>query len=175
MRAWAKLYRPGLRHLAHQGNRRRGIENVEQVVLAGLRGPGQQVEIEVPADDRRHREHPPGFLPQSPDPRPDHLAHTVGQGRTARVRSRPPTVRWRLGRSLPSRQMTQHLAHEERVAIGLPVHGVGQADAGVVEALTGCGLQERHHPVVVEPGQLDAGHPAQAMEGRQACRSGGGL
>ena len=47
-------------------------------------------------------------------------------------------------------QMAQHLAHEERVAVGLAIHRVGKAHPGVIEGVTGGGLHERHHPAVVE-------------------------
>ena len=58
----------GVGQLAHQGDGRRGVEDVEQLVLGGLRGPGQHVEVEVAADDRRQRQHPLGVGPESRRP-----------------------------------------------------------------------------------------------------------
>ena len=53
------------------------------------------------------------------------------------------------------RQMAQHLADEERVAVGLAIHGGGEAHRRVVEGVTGSRLHERHHTGVIEPGQFD--------------------
>ena len=141
----------------------------------GLRGPGQEVEIEVPTDDRRHRQHPPGVLPQSPDPRPDHHAHAVGQGHLLQRALGHPSTGGVLVDRPGLRQVAQHLGHEERVAVGLPVHGMGEAHPGGVEALTGGGLQERHHAAVVESGQFDAGDAALAMQRGQGVGEGVGL
>jgi hypothetical protein len=52
---------PPIGQLTYQGRRGGGVEDVEQVVVAGLGGSGQQVEVEVAADDRGHREHTPGL------------------------------------------------------------------------------------------------------------------
>ena len=60
--------------------------------------------------------------------------------------------------------MAQHLAHKERVAIGLPVYGMREAHPGGVEALTGRSLQESHHSAVVESGQFDPRDAALAVE-----------
>ena len=63
--------------------------------------------------------------------------------------------------------MTQHLAHEERVAVGLAIHGMGEAHRGVIEGVTGGGLHERDHAGVVEPGQLDARDAVLSMQRSQ--------
>ena len=73
-----------------------------------------------------------------------------------------------------SGEVAQHLAHEERVAVGLPVHGMGEPHAGVVETVTGGGLHEGHHPAVVEPGQLDAGDAALSAQGGQGVEERSG-
>ena len=139
-------------------DRRGGIEHVEQVVLGGLRRPGQEVEIEVPADDRRHREDPPGFLARVARTLAPITSRTdVGQGRGVEcVLGHPPSVGVLTDRAGLD-QVAQHLAHEERVAVGLSVDGVGQAHGGIVESVPGCRLQECHHSAVVEAHQVDAG------------------
>ena len=88
---------PGLGQLADQGHGRCGIEDVEQVVLVGLGGPGQEIEVEVAPDDRRHRQHPPGLFAQTAHPGPDHLAHAVGQGdrrRGSPAATHRPSASW---------------------------------------------------------------------------------
>jgi hypothetical protein len=52
--------------------------------------------------------------------------------------------------------MSQDLADEERVAVGLAMDSVSQPDGNIIEALTGGCLQERHHTAFIEPSQLDA-------------------
>ena len=73
-----------------------------------------------------------------------------------------------------SDEVAQHLAHEEGVAVGLAIHGVGEAHPGVIEGVTGGGLHERHHAGVVESGQLDAGHAALSPQGGQGVERAGG-
>ena len=68
--------------------------------------------------------------------------------------------------------MTQHLAHEVRVAVGLAIDGVSEAHSGVVEGLAGCGLQICHHIVVVQPAQLDAAHATLAAKAARVSVSG---
>jgi hypothetical protein len=52
---------------------------------------------------------------------------------------------------------------------------MSQADPGGVEALTGRGLNECHHSVVVESRQFDSGDAALAVEGGQGVGEGVGL
>ena len=80
----------GVGQLPHQGDRRRRVEDVEQLVLGDARRPGQQVEVEVAADDRGDRQHPFGVRPESHHPAADHLAHAVGQGLLRPGCPRPP-------------------------------------------------------------------------------------
>ena len=58
-----------------------------------------------------------------------------------------------------SDEVAQYLAHEEGVAVGLPVELVGQRHAGVVESVAGRGLHERDDAGVVE-----------ALRGRSSTR-----
>ena len=114
----------------------------------------------------------PASDPKSPDPRPDHLADAVGQGHLVQGVLGHPSPRGVLVDRAGLDEMAQHLAHEEWVAVGLPIHGMGEAHPGVVEGLTGGRLHEGHHSGVVESGQLDAGHPALAPEAARVSSSG---
>ena len=69
----------GVGLLADQGGVGGGLQDVEELVLGHGDGPGQQVEIEVAPDDRRHRQDAPGVRAEPTDPGADHLAHAVGQ------------------------------------------------------------------------------------------------
>ena len=95
-------------------------------------------------------------MPQAPDAGADHLAHTVGQGSVLEGRDgHPPTGRILVDRPR-FREVTQHLAHKERIAVGLAIHGMGEAHRGVIEGVTGGSLHQRYHAGVIEPRQLDA-------------------
>ena len=157
----------GVGELAHQGRGRRGVEDVEQLVFRCLGGPGQHIEVEVPADHRGQRQHPLGVVSQSPDPCADHHPDAVGQRHLFEgVRCDPPAGgvlvdRPRLG------EVTEHLGHEERVAVGLAIHRMGETHGRVIEGVPGGGFHERHDAGVVEPGQLDAGDAVLSMQRRQ--------
>ena len=68
----------GVGQLPHQGGSGGCFKDVEQLVFRGLRGPSQNIEVEVPTDDRRQRQHTLGVLSQSSDPGTNHDAHAVG-------------------------------------------------------------------------------------------------
>ena len=51
--------------------------------------------------------------------------------------------------------MAQELSDEERVALGLEVHGLGQLDDRGVEGVAGCDLDELVHFGFAETAQLD--------------------
>jgi hypothetical protein len=71
--------------------------------------------------------------------------------------------------------VSQHLAHEERVAVGLAIYGVGEAHAGVVEAVGGSRLHERHHASVIETRKLDPRHTGVSSEHPQGLSQGIGF
>ncbi len=154
-------------HLAHQGHRDRRVEHVEKVIFRGLRCPGQNIEVEVAADHGCDREDALGLLSEAPDPRTDHFADAVGQRGSVEGVVRDPTPVRVLGDRTGLGQMPQHFADEERIAVGLAIHRVGQPDRRVVEGVTGGRLHERDHVGVVEPGQLDAANTLLAAQGRQ--------
>ena len=53
--------------LPHQCRRRRGVEDIQHLVLRDPDGPDQQVEVEIPPDDRSHGEDFGGNLAQAED------------------------------------------------------------------------------------------------------------
>ena len=60
--------------------------------------------------------------------------------------------------------MAEDLADEVRVAVGLPVEGVGKLETRLPEVVTGCRLDVGDDAAVVEPGQVDLAHPALPSE-----------
>ena len=142
------------------------------VVVGGLGGPRQQIEVEVATDHRRDRKDPLGVLSESPDPHADHLAHAVGQRdpfERCPAATHRPFASWTM--APVSVRVAQDLADEERVAVGLAIHGVGETDRGVVERVTGGRLHQGDDTGVIEPGQLDARDAVLAMQRRQASRA----
>jgi len=138
-----------------------------QVVLGGPGGPGQHIELEVPADHRGQRQHPLGVVSQSPDPCADDHTHTGGQGQGIEGVLCDPPAGGVLGDRPGLGQVTKHLAHEERVAVGLAVHRMGETRRRVIEGVPGGGLHEGEDAGVVQSGQLHAGHAVVSMQRRQ--------
>ncbi len=162
----------GVRQFPHEGHRRRGIEHVQNVVLRAVRRDRQELEIEVPSDDGCRREDPPGLLAEPEHPGPDHFAYRVGQGRGVECVLGHPASFAVLTDGARFEQMAKHLGHEERVAVGLAVDGVGQAHGGIVESVSGSGLHEGHHPGVVQADEIDPSDPVQPVEGGQRVHQG---
>ena len=100
-------------------------------------GPFQDVEIEVPPDDGRRGQHPVGIGPEPHDPTTDHLTDALGESGSVDRAAGHPTAGRVLVDGPGVAQMTEHLGHEERVAVGLTVDRLGQTKAERVEALTG--------------------------------------
>ena len=59
------------------------FEQVDELVLVQRRGLGQEIEVEVPSDDRRRGEDLGGLFPESRDPGADDGPHAVGKGQLA--------------------------------------------------------------------------------------------
>jgi hypothetical protein len=150
----------GVGQLSYQGHGRRGVEDVEQLVLRSVRGFRQEIEIKVSTDHRRHRQRTLGVFPESHYPATDDLTYAVGQGHLIQGYVHGPAAVGVLIDGSDLRQMAKNLAHEERVAVGFAIHGMGEADPCVLEGLTGSRLKERHHPTVIQPCQFDAGDRA---------------
>ena len=68
----------GVGNLAHQCHGGGGVEEVEQLVLGALGHPGQQIQVELPADHRGQRQDLADGLAEAGHPGADHLAHAVG-------------------------------------------------------------------------------------------------
>ena len=156
----------GVAKFPHQRRGRSGVEDVEQFVFRCLGGTGEHIEIEVPANHRGQRQHPPGVVPESPDPCTNHHPDAVGQGHLFEgVRSDPPTSGVLVDRPR-FREVAKQLGHEERVAVGLAMHRIGETHRRVIEGVPGGGLHERHDAGVVEPLQLDARDAVLSMQRR---------
>ena len=147
----------------HQSRGDSGVEDFEQFDFRCLGGTSEHIEIEVPADHRGQRQHPPGIVSQSPDACTDHHPDAGGQGHLLDgVRCDPPTSGVLVDRPR-FREVTKHLGHEERVAVGLAMHRIGETDSRAIEGVPGSGLHQRHHARVVESRQLDARHAVLSM------------
>ena len=116
-------------HLAHERYRRGRVEHVEQVVFGcrvarAKRSRSKSRPITAAIDNTRS-----GVCSQPHDPAANHLAHGVGQ-RPPRAGSGLPATRRRSRRTRAGlHEVPQHLTHEERVAVGLPIHRVRELDA----------------------------------------------
>ena len=135
MSACEKLYRPGTSTIScTNAAAARRVEDVQQLILRRRCRGREHVDVEIPADHRRQRQHPLGLRAQSPDTRPDDHQHRVGQCRQfERTRQHPPTIGI-LDDHLGLGQVTQQFGDEERIPIGLSIDRVGQDQRIVVEA-----------------------------------------
>ena len=100
---------------------------------------------------------------QSIQPSADHVANTLGYTDVADVAAVGPSTvplihRTRLG------EVAEHLAHEERVALGLVMDGEGERLCAFVELVPCGGLDELGHFVPVEATQGEALHVVVAAE-----------
>ena len=142
-------------------------KQVEHVVLVDVGGAGEQLQVEVPADHRRGRQHPGRLRAEARHPGADHLADRVRESQLlhGEVRHPPPGV---VPVDRPGLdQVPQHLGHEERVAVGLPVQRMGEPDPGVVQLVAGGGLQQVDDTAVVQTLQVDPGDPVHPPQRRQ--------
>ena len=76
-----------------------------------------------------------------------------------------PVASWEI--APVSDEVAEDLAHEERVAVGLPMQRMGETHCRVIEGVPGGGFHERHDAGVVESGQLDARHAVLSMQRRE--------
>ena len=72
------------------------------------------------------------------------------------------------------RKMPQYLGHEEGVAVSLAIEQMSKADGRVIKGVPGRGLHERHHSIVIEPGQIDPRNCALATESAERVHQGTG-
>ncbi len=160
---------PGpVRRLPHQGDGRRLLQRVEQVVGAGL-GRGQDdVEVEIPTHHRSEGQIGRGHPTEPGDAGGDDLADSGGQTDRRRhiARCHPPAGVV-AGERPDVEEVPEDLADEERVAVGLAMEGIGQGDARGVHGMAGQRLHHRQDPGRIEAGQVDAVHPFHPPEGAQ--------
>ena len=143
--------------LAHQGRGGGGVEDVEQLVLAmfrlarASRSRSKSRPITAASDNTRS-----ASGPSRPTRAPITSRTLSGSADLLEGVGGDPSAGGVLGDRPGLGEVAEHLAHEERVAVGLAIHRVGETHGGVVEGVPGGGLHERHDAGVVEPGQLDA-------------------
>ena len=130
--------------------RHRLVEAVEQRVARALAQPLQRVEPELAAQHRGHREQALAVGREPAEAVPDHLAHALGQGR-------PPGRGPRLVETPFGGEQPDELADEERVALGLSVHGSRESVAG--------GLARDQLDDAGHLGQLKPSDPHEASDG----------
>ena len=152
---------------AYQGRSGGGVEDVEQLVFRCLAGAGEHVEVEVAADHRGERQHPLGVWSQPPDACADHRTDAGGQGDLLDGVGCHPSAGGILVDRPGLGEVSEHLAHEERVAVGLALHRMGETHGGVFEGVPSGGFHERHDAGVVESGQLDVHDTVLSMQGRE--------
>ncbi len=157
--------------LGHHRGARRLFEGVEHGALVALRDAGQQTQIEVAADDRRHRQDLLHVVAEASHPLAHHLAHALGQPDLGQLdRAHPAPVLLADGGRL--HQVPEHLGSEERVSSGLAPHCVSELDAVIGHLMASQALQLRHHTVVVEATNRDPFHRRLAPKSGQPLGQG---
>ncbi len=117
--------------------------------------------VELAADHRPQREQPVDGLGQAGEAAPDHLPYAVRNPGDFSPERPPVSLLDQLARF---DEVPQELAHEERAAVGLGIHGVGQGELAALQVVAGQGLHHGHGLAVGEAPQaepLDAALPAQ--------------
>ena len=139
----------------------------EHGVLALLGRGGDEPEIELAPDDRSDTEHLVGLRREAAESLADDLAHTLGESRFIHRDGALPST-FLLHQHARVGEMTQHLAHEEGVAFGLPGQCRGEGPADLVQLVAAGPGQELHDLGVVHAPQcdpLDAGGPTEFADG----------
>ncbi len=143
------------------------VEGVEQDITGRAARSLDHREVELGADDRRPTQGVVGDVRQARQASADHLADAFGDADLGEGEVAGPVV-VALHEEAGLHQVAQHLAHEERVALGLGVHRSGQLHRGGLERMAGGRLHERGDAAAVEADQVqpaDPGLPAEIAEG----------
>ena len=136
---------------------RRRVQHVDELLIGARRGPSEQLQVEVATDHRRQGQCALGGFAESHHPAPDHFADAVGEGDLSEGAFGRPVARRVLVERAGLDQVSEHLVHEERVAVGLTVDRVGEPDLVLAEWISGEGLHERDDTGVVESAELQTG------------------
>ena len=119
-----------VRLLDDQAGGDRLVEQVEELVALALADDLERVEVELPPEDRRDREHLVAVVGEVLQPPADDLADAL------RDPDAPAAGGVGLVEPALGREQAHDLADEERVALGLAVHrldeGLGRGSAGSV-------------------------------------------
>ncbi len=153
-----------VRNLAQEGGTGGSVEDVEQLLLAEVGHRVEQVEVEVPSDDRCHGKDPTCLCTEPADPGGDDFSHTVGQHHLGHFPCCRPTATIVLIDGAGLHEAPQHLSDEEGVAFGLQAERMGEIRRCLLEALPGCSLHEREHAGVIEALQFDPADTWFALE-----------
>ena len=129
--------------LLDQSRPHRLVQGVEQAALGGITQRGHQLDVEVSAEHGRHRQHLAGRRRQPSQTPPDHVSHPFGHHHRGAAGDHPAVVLAAHDPGLD--QVGEHLAHEERIAVGVGMEALGQAPAVIVERMArGPGQQLGH-------------------------------
>jgi hypothetical protein len=104
--------------LGDHPRRLRLLEQLEQAVAAQAAGRLQGAQLELAAEDGGGLQHPVAAVGEAAEPLGDHRPDTLREAGRQRRRARPGVAEPAL-----AGEQADHLGHEERVAVGLPVHG----------------------------------------------------
>ena len=128
-------------------------------------------EVEVPADDRGHRQRPFGLLAQVGHPLGHHLADAGGEPDLVEVDRQAPDAVVALGEDPFLGQVKDHLDDEEGVPPGLPSQGVGQGHTVVGQRVAGGRFHEADDLEVLETDQGETLDCRFAVEpGQKRCQ-----
>ena len=118
-----------VRMLAHEGDGGRSVEDFEHPLLAEVGYEVEQVEVEVPSDDRGHGKDPTCLCTEPADAGGDDFSHAVGQHHLGHFPCRRPAATIVLVDGAGLHETPQHLSDEERVAFGLETERMGQVQS----------------------------------------------
>ena len=151
------------RRLADQAGLLGWLQCLEDRAHRFARNLGDEPDVELAPDHRSHAEHGVRGLGELSESTPDHLPYPLGQAGLVEGRARPPSATF-LHQPARLDEVAQHLADEERVALGLAPQGCGEvAPLGVEVVATGPD-EQRGDALAVEPGERDPARPPLAAK-----------
>ena len=165
------------RHRHDHGGALGAVEHVRDPLVVELGDAGEQPGVELAPDHRRRLQHGEGLGAEGCCARDDQLT----QRRRRSQRGAPAAAlerRRRGGDLVAAAEATDHLGHEQRVAVGLPVEGARVRPLALLELGAGQLLDQVEHVALAEPLQLELPHPfipAQLRERGEQLGALGGL
>jgi len=157
-------------HIDHKPGRDRGVQNVQQHLVADVRSGRQKARIEVAAYHRPRRQNRHCLRAEMSHPPTDHLTHTDRESVVAKIAARPPSPCLILEDRAGFDQMPQELTDEERVSIGLSAEGVAQHQLLIAQLVTCSSLHQGQQLQIPQSSKAEAGHPRLAVQpGQPVC------